>query len=282
MHAEVLTKAIGYEVGRHGHLDGRAHRDQRLPDEAAAWTPARCARWTAPGCPGWTAVPAGQFAELLVAVRDKPWFAGLVRGAADRRATRTGSSAARCARRMCGTPAAGNAHGKTGSLTGVSGALRLCHRRRRPRAGLQHPAQQLPRSAGWRTSRTPSWSPWPPRRETAPWPPHTRTRTGPHGPARRAVTAWSAPGASRSAADRGLRLKRGPLSAGSFPDATRASEWAGGSPGRSGGPAVPRGLEPTGPRSAGRAGLVRSRPNPASAVSRASAEAPAGIAGSTR
>ncbi|RKF25603.1 D-alanyl-D-alanine carboxypeptidase/D-alanyl-D-alanine-endopeptidase [Micromonospora globbae] len=65
-------------------------------------------------------IPAGEFVDLLTAVRSEPWFdawyAALpIAGQAERFVGGTLRS------RMQGTPAAGNVHAKTGSLTGVSG-----------------------------------------------------------------------------------------------------------------------------------------------------------------
>lgn len=67
-----------------------------------------------------TYVPAEGFAALLLAARDRPWFDTWyerlpIACAPDRLTGGTLRS------RMCGTPAAGNAHAKTGSLTGATG-----------------------------------------------------------------------------------------------------------------------------------------------------------------
>ena len=117
-HAEVLTKEIG-----------------RVRADAGTW-PAGIAAVTAyvasagmdqaafrqrdgSGLSRRNLVPATEFVDLLTAVRTEPWFdtwyAALpVAGEADRFVGGTLRS------RMQGTPAAGNVHAKTGSLTGVS------------------------------------------------------------------------------------------------------------------------------------------------------------------
>src|SRR5690606_8460053 len=72
------------------------------------------------GLSRWNMIPPSEFVDLLAAVRDKAWFdtwyAALpIAGAADRFVGGTLRS------RMRDTPAAGNVHAKTGSLTSVSG-----------------------------------------------------------------------------------------------------------------------------------------------------------------
>ncbi|GAA2446750.1 D-alanyl-D-alanine carboxypeptidase/D-alanyl-D-alanine endopeptidase [Streptomyces macrosporus] len=117
-HAEVLVKAIGHETsGRGTWSAGLAAVEDHLEKEGVDTGTLR--QVDGSGLSRMNAVPARQLARLLVAVRDAPWFdqwyASLpVACAKDRMVGGTLRS------RMCGTPAAGNARAKTGSLTGAS------------------------------------------------------------------------------------------------------------------------------------------------------------------
>ncbi|MEU1806721.1 D-alanyl-D-alanine carboxypeptidase/D-alanyl-D-alanine-endopeptidase [Streptomyces sp. NPDC019937] len=118
IHAEVLTKAIGYETA------GRGTWSAGL-DAIADWLKKQgvdtgsVRQVDGSGLSRMDNIAAGQLTELLLAVRHQPWYADWygslpVACAPDRFVGGTLRS------RMCGTPAAGNARGKTGSLTGAS------------------------------------------------------------------------------------------------------------------------------------------------------------------
>ncbi|MFE7356542.1 D-alanyl-D-alanine carboxypeptidase/D-alanyl-D-alanine-endopeptidase [Streptomyces sp. NPDC057543] len=118
MHAEVLTKTIGYEKSGHGTwsagLDGISGYLK-----SAGVDPGTLRQVDGSGLSRMNAFPARQLAGLLLSVRDEPWYddwyASLpVACEPDRFVGGTLRS------RMCDTPAARNARGKTGSLTGAS------------------------------------------------------------------------------------------------------------------------------------------------------------------
>lgn len=119
IHAEVLTKAIGYETaGRGTWSAGLAAIADWLKKQGVDTGAVR--QVDGSGLSRMDNIAAGQFTELLLAVREQPWYAEWyaslpVACAPDRFVGGTLRS------RMCGTPAAGNARGKTGSLTGASG-----------------------------------------------------------------------------------------------------------------------------------------------------------------
>ena len=132
---------------RLGHLDGRAHRDQRVRRRHRNGHRARCASATARGCPGATSSRPTEFVDLLRAVRAEPWFDDLVRGAADRRPTRA------VRRRHPAQPDGRHAGGGQRARQDRQPdrclrPLRLRHRRRRAAAGVLHPAEQLPDLVG--------------------------------------------------------------------------------------------------------------------------------------
>lgn len=118
-HAEVLVKTIGYEVKGSGTWSaGLAAIADHL--RTLGLDPADLRQMDGSGLSRMDVVSTGQFTELLVAARHQPWFqewydALPIACVSDRMTGGTLRS------RMCGTSAAGNLHGKTGSLTGVSG-----------------------------------------------------------------------------------------------------------------------------------------------------------------
>lgn len=118
MHAEALTKTIGYETsGRGTWSAGLAAIDGFLKKEGVTTTALRQADGS--GLSRMNLFPAEQLATLLLSVRDAPWYrdwyASLpVACNRDRAVGGTLRS------RMCATPAALNARAKTGSLTGAS------------------------------------------------------------------------------------------------------------------------------------------------------------------
>ncbi|MBO0513011.1 D-alanyl-D-alanine carboxypeptidase/D-alanyl-D-alanine endopeptidase [Streptomyces beijiangensis] len=118
-HAEVLVKTVGYEVKGSGTWSaGLSAISDYL--RTLGVDPAALRQVDGSGLSRMDVVSPAQFTQLLVAVRHKPWFqdwydALPIACVADRMTGGTLRS------RMCGTPAAGNVHGKTGSLTGVSG-----------------------------------------------------------------------------------------------------------------------------------------------------------------
>ncbi len=118
-HAEVLTKEIGRVLAGSGTWSaGIAAINGYVT--GAGMDPATFRQRDGSGLSRRNLVPATEFVDLLTAVRSEPWFpawyAALpIAGEAERFVGGTLRS------RMRGTPAAGNVHAKTGSLTGVSG-----------------------------------------------------------------------------------------------------------------------------------------------------------------
>ncbi|MFI1437601.1 D-alanyl-D-alanine carboxypeptidase/D-alanyl-D-alanine endopeptidase [Streptomyces fructofermentans] len=118
MHAEVLTKAMGYEAAGEGSWSAGLAAVTGYAKGVGVDT-GRLRQADGSGLSRMNAFTAGQFATLLLAVRDEPWYADWYRSlpvacAPDRFVGGTLRT------RMCGTPAALNARGKTGSLTGAS------------------------------------------------------------------------------------------------------------------------------------------------------------------
>ncbi|MEV0223971.1 D-alanyl-D-alanine carboxypeptidase/D-alanyl-D-alanine-endopeptidase [Streptomyces sp. NPDC050704] len=119
MHAEVLTKAMGYKVSGSGTWGaGLAAVSGYLKGVGVDTGKLRQADGS--GLSRMNNIPAGQFTKLLLAVRGEPWYADWYRSlpvacGPDRFVGGTLRT------RMCGTPAALNARAKTGSLTGASG-----------------------------------------------------------------------------------------------------------------------------------------------------------------
>ncbi|MFF7654345.1 D-alanyl-D-alanine carboxypeptidase/D-alanyl-D-alanine-endopeptidase [Streptomyces sp. NPDC007983] len=118
IHAEVLTKAIGYETaGRGTWSAGLAAIADWLKKQGV--DTGAMFQVDGSGLSRMDNIAAGQLTELLLSVRQQPWYPDWygslpVACAPDRFVGGTLRS------RMCGTPAAGNARGKTGSLTGAS------------------------------------------------------------------------------------------------------------------------------------------------------------------
>ncbi|GAA2262044.1 D-alanyl-D-alanine carboxypeptidase/D-alanyl-D-alanine-endopeptidase [Streptomyces amakusaensis] len=118
MHAEALTKTIGYEkAGRGSWGAGLAAIGDHLRAQGLATGTLR--QVDGSGLGRMNVVPAEQFARLLLAVRAAPWYAdwyaALPVACGPDRAT-----GGTLRTRMCGTPAALNTRAKTGSLTGAS------------------------------------------------------------------------------------------------------------------------------------------------------------------
>ncbi|MCX4386428.1 D-alanyl-D-alanine carboxypeptidase/D-alanyl-D-alanine-endopeptidase [Micromonospora peucetia] len=118
-HAEVLTKEIGRVLSGSGTWSAGLTAISEYVADAGMDTGTLRQR-DGSGLSRRNLIPAEEFVDLLTAVRAEPWFdtwyAALpVAGEADRFVGGTLRS------RMRGTPAAGNVHAKTGSLTGVSG-----------------------------------------------------------------------------------------------------------------------------------------------------------------
>ncbi|MEU8827365.1 D-alanyl-D-alanine carboxypeptidase/D-alanyl-D-alanine-endopeptidase [Streptomyces sp. NPDC048636] len=118
IHAEVLTKAIGYETaGRGTWTAGLTGISDWLKKRGVDVGSLR--QVDGSGLSRMDNVTAGHFSALLLSVRDEPWYADWyaslpVACDADRFVGGTLRT------RMCGTPAAHNARGKTGTLTGAS------------------------------------------------------------------------------------------------------------------------------------------------------------------
>lgn len=118
MHAEILTKAIGRQVsGKGTWAAGLTAIDDYV--KGLGVDTSRLRQVDGSGLSRMDVVPANVFAELLHAVRAEPWYDDWYRAlpvACDPDRFVGGSLRSR----MCGTPAALNARGKTGSLTGAS------------------------------------------------------------------------------------------------------------------------------------------------------------------
>ncbi|MFE0102793.1 D-alanyl-D-alanine carboxypeptidase/D-alanyl-D-alanine-endopeptidase [Streptomyces sp. NPDC059009] len=119
MHAESLTKAMGYEAtGRPGSWDdGLAAIHGYL--KTTGFDPGRIRQVDGSGLSRKDNIPAGQLITLLRSVKSAPWYADWYRSLPvacepDKFVGGTLRS------RMCGTPAAHNVHAKTGTLTGAS------------------------------------------------------------------------------------------------------------------------------------------------------------------
>ncbi|WP_079132042.1 D-alanyl-D-alanine carboxypeptidase/D-alanyl-D-alanine-endopeptidase [Streptomyces nanshensis] len=117
-HAEVLTKTMGYETAGKGTWDAGLKAIDAFLEKSGVDTDA-IRQVDGSGLSRMDNVSAGEFATLLQSVRKKPWFkqwheALPVACASDRL---TGGT---LRDRMCDTPAEGNVHAKTGSLTGAS------------------------------------------------------------------------------------------------------------------------------------------------------------------
>ncbi|GII55750.1 D-alanyl-D-alanine carboxypeptidase DacC [Planotetraspora thailandica] len=116
MHAEILTKAMGRKVSNQGTwAAGLAVTSAFAQNNGISTVRLRDGSGLS-RIDGLT--PAG-LASLLVNLRDKPWFPTWYEAlpVAGRRGRFVGGT---LSSRMAGTPAAGNVHAKTGSLTGVS------------------------------------------------------------------------------------------------------------------------------------------------------------------
>ncbi|MFD7456008.1 MULTISPECIES: D-alanyl-D-alanine carboxypeptidase/D-alanyl-D-alanine endopeptidase [unclassified Streptomyces] len=118
MHAEVLTKAMGYEVSGKGSWSaGLAAVSGYL--KGVGVDTAKLRQVDGSGLSRMDNFPAAQLTALLLAARAEPWYADWYRSlpvACDPDRFTGGTLRTR----MCGTPAAGNARAKTGSLTGAS------------------------------------------------------------------------------------------------------------------------------------------------------------------
>ncbi|MGW1891714.1 D-alanyl-D-alanine carboxypeptidase/D-alanyl-D-alanine endopeptidase [Streptomyces sp. NPDC002004] len=118
MHAESLTKAIGYATAGKGTWDAGLAGIGRYLKGAGVDTGA-LRQVDGSGLSRVNSIPARQFVRLLLKVQSEPWFADWYRAlpvACDPDRMVGGTLRTR----MCGTRAAHNARGKTGSLTGVS------------------------------------------------------------------------------------------------------------------------------------------------------------------
>jgi serine-type D-Ala-D-Ala carboxypeptidase/endopeptidase (penicillin-binding protein 4) len=117
-HAEVLAKTMGYETEGTGSWSAGLRAVGGYLKKAGVDT-ATLRQADGSGLSRKDNVPSGQFAKLLTYVQHEPWFkewydAMPIACESDRMVGGTLRS------RMCDTPAAGNVHAKTGSLTGAS------------------------------------------------------------------------------------------------------------------------------------------------------------------
>ncbi|WP_419997556.1 D-alanyl-D-alanine carboxypeptidase/D-alanyl-D-alanine-endopeptidase [Streptomyces boninensis] len=118
-HAEVLTKTMGYEAEKSGSWGAGLERiGGWLKGEAGVDT-GTLRQADGSGLSRKNNIPSGQFAKLLHHAQGEPWFKEWYESLpiackSDRMVGGTLRS------RMCDTPAAGNVHAKTGSLTGAS------------------------------------------------------------------------------------------------------------------------------------------------------------------
>lgn len=118
MHAEILTKTMGRATADEGSWDaGEAAIARVLPTFGVT---GRLSLVDGSGLSRMDQISPDQLAALLGGAADRPWFGDWyealpIAGIADRMVGGT------LRNRMRGTPAEGNVHAKTGSLTGVSG-----------------------------------------------------------------------------------------------------------------------------------------------------------------
>ncbi|MFV2118922.1 D-alanyl-D-alanine carboxypeptidase/D-alanyl-D-alanine-endopeptidase [Streptomyces sp. Act-28] len=118
MHAEALTKAIGYATSGSGSWDAGLSAITGYLEEEGVDT-ARSRQVDGSGLSRMNLFPADRLAGLLLAVQDAPWYADWYASlpvACDPDRAVGGT----LRRRMCDTPAALNARAKTGTLTGAS------------------------------------------------------------------------------------------------------------------------------------------------------------------
>ncbi|WP_033294408.1 D-alanyl-D-alanine carboxypeptidase/D-alanyl-D-alanine endopeptidase [Amycolatopsis jejuensis] len=118
LHAEILTKSAGRKVSGEGSWDAGV-RALKAKLSSLGLDPAQFQTVDGSGLSRMDIVTTDQLAGLLTAVKSRPWFqtwyeALPIAGNPDRLVGGT------LRKRMTGTPAAGNVHAKTGSLTGVS------------------------------------------------------------------------------------------------------------------------------------------------------------------
>jgi D-alanyl-D-alanine carboxypeptidase/D-alanyl-D-alanine-endopeptidase (penicillin-binding protein 4) len=118
MHAEILTKAMGYEASKQGSWSAGLRAVSGYL-KGIGVDSGKVRQVDGSGLSRMNNFPAGQLVELLLAVRAEPWYADWYRSlpvacAPDRFVGGTLRT------RMCGTAAALNARAKTGSLTGAS------------------------------------------------------------------------------------------------------------------------------------------------------------------
>lgn len=118
MHAEALTKAMGYQVSGQGTWSAGLAAIRGYLKGVGVDT-ARLRQVDGSGLSRMDNFPAAQLARLLLAVRTEPWYADWHRSlpVACHPDRFTGGT---LRTRMCNTPAARNARAKTGSLTGAS------------------------------------------------------------------------------------------------------------------------------------------------------------------
>ncbi|MDQ0952103.1 D-alanyl-D-alanine carboxypeptidase/D-alanyl-D-alanine-endopeptidase (penicillin-binding protein 4) [Streptomyces phaeochromogenes] len=118
MHAEILTKAMGRKVSGEGTWSAGLAAVSGYAKGVGVDT-GKLRQVDGSGLSRMNNFTAGQFTELLLAVRAEPWYADWYKSlpvacGPDRFVGGTLRT------RMCGTPAALNARAKTGSLTGAS------------------------------------------------------------------------------------------------------------------------------------------------------------------
>ncbi|WP_377267649.1 D-alanyl-D-alanine carboxypeptidase/D-alanyl-D-alanine-endopeptidase [Peterkaempfera sp. SMS 1(5)a] len=118
-HAEVLVKAIGYQLKGSGSWSAGLSAIGGFL-RTVGIDPTTLRQVDGSGLSRADMISPAQFATLLSAVRSEPWFQDWYDALPIAcNPDRMGGGTLRS--RMCGTPAAVNLHGKTGSMTGVSG-----------------------------------------------------------------------------------------------------------------------------------------------------------------
>jgi D-alanyl-D-alanine carboxypeptidase/D-alanyl-D-alanine-endopeptidase (penicillin-binding protein 4) len=118
MHAEILTKAMGVRTAGKGTWDAGLAAVEKYV-KGLGVDPSQYRQVDGSGLSRMDNIPASVIAQVLVKARKEPWFADFYNGlpvACDPARFVGGTLRSR----MCNTPAALNARGKTGSLTGAS------------------------------------------------------------------------------------------------------------------------------------------------------------------